>query len=253
MSDLDFKAAFLGYEEGDLPLLEELGINFKVIKQQIMSIYFLRKTMKIDNFSNYSSQLYENDTVNQNVIENDLTGPLIFLIVLCLALLLQGKVLFGCVYFLSIGLAVITQIMISCMNYTDETFFDNKKENKPNNHLNLQNNMSNESDTNHQTSYSFEKGSTYDNSVKSQKDNMTFSNEPLSFLQITSVLGYSLLPVVIFAFLNVIFSRFHNFMLFLGFFSAFLSAVVSNRKLNGGWLIYTLWITYMAYVVLTLY
>lgn len=310
MPDIDLKAALFGHEEGDLPLLEELGINFKVIKQQIIQLY-TEKNIKQD----ISSIAYNDTSQHAGTVKvsTDLTGPLIFLIILCVGLLLNGKVLFGCVYFLSIALAIITQTMFSCMNH-DQTYEsqynkqsrdnqdnlnkDNKfiNQNQQNtSYVNMQYNQNNYQDNvqgkdnyqgqyqnqgrsyqNVQPQYSNQYNSrdqNYNNAVQYDKqfiDNSRRphqagnyhsrvfvddidSKKPLSFLQITSILGYSLLPIVFFVFINILLSRFYNFMLFLGIISASISAVVCNRKLNGGWLIYTLWLNYMAYVVLALY
>lgn len=223
-SKIDLKSAFLGYEDGDLPLLEELGINFTIIKRQINEIYFgkgvgenyIRNSQKEESYSPFSdrnSQKEESsspfsdrnsysrsfsDLSIADPKEYDLTGPLVFIILLSLGLLLNGKVLFGCIYFLCIINSIISHFFISCL-----------------------------------------------------------SNYKISFLYVCSVLGYSLLPIVGFVFFNSLVCKVtkitNGIDLLLGILCACLSAWVSNRVFKIKYVSYTLWLLYMAFVLIAIY
>lgn len=92
---LDIRGAFTGYEEGDLPLLEELGINFSVIKEECIKIYSFKYPGILHNY--------------------DLTGPLVFVLIFSICLLHTGKVLFGCIYFICIIDSMIAHFFVNMM------------------------------------------------------------------------------------------------------------------------------------------
>lgn len=83
---IDYKAAFLGNLPGDTSLLDELGINFGTIKQESRVV--------LDVFLNKANTF--------NCKTADCVGPLLFYIVYSLFLMINGKMHFGYIYFLSL-------------------------------------------------------------------------------------------------------------------------------------------------------
>ncbi|EHY66559.1 protein YIPF5/7 [Nematocida ausubeli] len=75
------KNALIGYKEGDMPLLDELGINFDSIKKDSLRIVFVK------------SKGHE-DTM-------DMVGPLLFIFLYGFILFLRGTVHIGYLYYLS--------------------------------------------------------------------------------------------------------------------------------------------------------
>lgn len=69
---VNVREALLGYSPGDPPLLQELGIEFSSIRRDILRIFFLAKPHEKSG--------------------NDLTGPLLFLSLFSLILMVRGRV-----------------------------------------------------------------------------------------------------------------------------------------------------------------
>ena len=96
----DFRAAFTGTKEGDIPILEELGININTI---VSESKFIFKSMSMKN-------------VQLNFLESpDLTGPIFLLLIFSLALILNRKFHFGYIYFLSISSTSLMYFLFNVM------------------------------------------------------------------------------------------------------------------------------------------
>lgn len=91
---IDIKSALTGYAHGDPPLLQELGINFHTILQECRLLFTPTPTP---------------DSTT------DLTGPLIIVFLFSSILLLAGKILFGCVYFLSVLFTLAVHRLVNMM------------------------------------------------------------------------------------------------------------------------------------------
>lgn len=195
----NFKEAFLCYQEGDSPILYELGIDFSHIMDRIKIFYFLDDKKIENNFENNSEIMQDtNINIDSEKIDisksTDLTGPLIFLIILSFSLLLNGKLLFGAIYLLSIILSFLVHFLLQIFDF----YF--------------------------------------------------------SFFVVCSILGYSLLPIILFTFISSF--RFNeNFKLIIGSLLAFWSSIVAGKRFFGKLhpMNYTLWVFYMAFVILALY
>lgn len=83
--------------ENEPPLLEELGIDIDAVIQRIKAVAMLRPLEQ------------------RLVLEGDLTGPMLILGALMLALLLQGKVHFEQVYVLAVISWLSTYVLINLM------------------------------------------------------------------------------------------------------------------------------------------
>jgi hypothetical protein len=94
------KNALTGWVPGDPPLLDELGINFNTIKKE--STLILR--------------IFRRSQINYSFLENaDLTGPILFTFLFSLFLLLNGKIHFGYVYFISITSTFFIYFLLNVM------------------------------------------------------------------------------------------------------------------------------------------
>jgi protein YIPF5/7 len=130
-SGIDIKGALSGYLPGDPPLLSELGIDFSSIKKDSMLIFSIMKWKTRDaEFENVSS---------------DLVGPACFLFLFALALLLNGRIHFGYLYFLSLTSSLSIYVLLKLMTVLD-----------------------------------------------------------IDFLKVISILGYSFIPTLLFAFVNML-------------------------------------------------
>lgn len=96
----DLKAAFTGYETGDPPLLQELGIQFTTIHQEC-------------------SLIFHTPTKSAHIDRVDLTGPLILIFIFSFILLLTGKVLFGCVYFMCVLCTLVMHFVLNAMGESE--------------------------------------------------------------------------------------------------------------------------------------
>ncbi|OAG29473.1 hypothetical protein NEDG_00606 [Nematocida displodere] len=76
----NLKYALLGYLPGDKPLLEDLGIDFSAIKRNSMKVFFSKEAQ----------------------FSNDFVGPLLFLALFGLLMVIRGRVYFGYLYYLAI-------------------------------------------------------------------------------------------------------------------------------------------------------
>lgn len=76
------KDALTGYREGDEPLLDELGVDFRSIKKDSLRVLFIRREEDKDS--------------------DDMIGPILFMLIFGTVLILKGKVHFGYLYCLSI-------------------------------------------------------------------------------------------------------------------------------------------------------
>ncbi|ELQ76828.1 Rab GTPase interacting factor, Golgi membrane protein [Trachipleistophora hominis] len=93
---IDLKSAFTGYEPGDPPLLQELGIRFTTIHQECALIF-------------------HTPTKSANIDKVDLTGPLLLIFLFSSILLLTGKVLFGYVYFMCVLCTFVAHFVLNAM------------------------------------------------------------------------------------------------------------------------------------------
>lgn len=93
---IDLKGAFTGTIPGDTPLLQELGINFSTILQELKLIF--------------------KPTASFSAL--DLTGPFIFIALYAFALLLKGKIHFGYVYIITI---LSCSLLYFVLNVTKDT------------------------------------------------------------------------------------------------------------------------------------
>lgn len=98
---IDIKAALTGYLPGDPPLLSEFGIDFYSIKKESMMVF---KIMK-----------WSFDSTDFDAVSSDLVGPIFFLILFALVLLLNGRVHFGYLYFLSIFSSLSIYLLLKLM------------------------------------------------------------------------------------------------------------------------------------------
>uniref|UniRef100_A0A8C9GSI0 Protein YIPF5 homolog n=1 Tax=Piliocolobus tephrosceles TaxID=591936 RepID=A0A8C9GSI0_9PRIM len=85
-------------EEEELPLLEELGINFDLISKRMKSVFMI---YKIDD------ALFEN---------SDLSGPLIIVLSLGFILLLAGKASFSFIYLIGIVSSLSIYLLLNMMS-----------------------------------------------------------------------------------------------------------------------------------------
>ncbi|GAW82364.1 hypothetical protein, conserved [Plasmodium gonderi] len=85
-------------EEDELPLLEELGINFDLISKRMKSVFMF---YKID------------DTLFEN---SDLSGPLIIVLSLGFILLLAGKASFSYIYLIGIVSSLSIYVLLNMMS-----------------------------------------------------------------------------------------------------------------------------------------
>ncbi|ANQ09804.1 Uncharacterized protein PCOAH_00043860 [Plasmodium coatneyi] len=85
-------------EEEELPLLEELGINFDLISKRMKSVFMF---YKID------------DTLFEN---SDLSGPLIIVLALGFILLLAGKASFSYIYLIGIVSSLSIYLLLNMMS-----------------------------------------------------------------------------------------------------------------------------------------
>lgn len=90
---IDIKSALSGTLPTDPPLLEELGINFRTIRQESTLIF--KPTLKIEN--------------------SDITGPIIIVLLYSLLLLLNGKVHFGYVYFVTLASNLLIYFLLNVL------------------------------------------------------------------------------------------------------------------------------------------
>ncbi|TBU02664.1 protein transport protein Yip1 [Hamiltosporidium tvaerminnensis] len=126
----DFKGALTGYIPGDESLLKELGINFGTIKKESMLV----------------TRVFNRSHINYGFLESaDISGPLIFIILFSFFLLLNGKIHFGYVYFISLISTLFMFFLLNVMN-----------------------------------------------------------NKWIDFIKCCSVMGYSLLPVLLYSFLSIL-------------------------------------------------
>lgn len=86
MDQIDLKGALIGYAEGDLPLLHELGIDFNSICMESRVIF----------------EVFNKTTKYFNCKTAGIAGPLIFSLCYSLFLMVNGKIHFGYIYFLSL-------------------------------------------------------------------------------------------------------------------------------------------------------
>ena len=108
----------------ELPMLEELGIDLHLIKLKAVRVLlpykFISVIVRWVNKLGYrkSCIVETSDTPLNNAHESDqpeLAGPLIFAILLCFLLLLQGKVEFGAIYSLILTGIFGIKILLSLM------------------------------------------------------------------------------------------------------------------------------------------
>ncbi|KAM0672587.1 Rab GTPase-interacting Golgi membrane protein [Ordospora colligata] len=100
-SKFDLKSAFIGWLPNDRPLLEELGIDFGTIKKESRLIFKVMQKTDVD-FS--------------FVKDADLSGPIVFVGLYCLGLVMNYRIHFGYVYFISL---LMTFSMYFLLNVLD--------------------------------------------------------------------------------------------------------------------------------------
>lgn len=99
---VDLKAAFTGTCPGDIPLLEELGINLHSVKVEC--------TLPFKIFSTSLESLE---------IASDIAGSIIMIFLFAISLLLQGKLHFGYVYLVSIMASFFIFLLLNFMSISE--------------------------------------------------------------------------------------------------------------------------------------
>lgn len=100
-SRLDLKSAFLGRLPGDGPLLEELGIDFSTIKKESRLIF----------------GVFQKKHVDFSFVKNaDLSGPIVFIGLYTLGLILNYKIHFGYIYFISLLTALSMYFLLNVLD-----------------------------------------------------------------------------------------------------------------------------------------
>jgi protein YIPF5/7 len=162
---INIRSALTGSLPEDPPLLSELGIDFSTIKKESHLIF----------------KVLQRSTVDFSFIRNaDLSGPVIFIILYTISLVINRKVHFGYIYFISLVTSLSTYFLLNVIDL-----------------------------------------------------------KYIGLLECCSVLGYSLLPVVFFSFLNLLLSR------------TGLGIRVCCGLLFAGWSSYTASVVFCQYLSLT--
>jgi len=97
---INFKLACMGVFPQDPPLLQELGIDTNRIKTESQVTF---KALSFDN------------KVNAYESSHDLTGPVVFLVVYTLALILKGKLHCGYIYLISLVSTLSSYMLFNLM------------------------------------------------------------------------------------------------------------------------------------------
>ncbi|ORD97973.1 hypothetical protein HERIO_153 [Hepatospora eriocheir] len=98
--EIDYQSAFTGYQEGDEPLLKELGIDFSVIKTESLLVF------KGLNSSSTADALNSNDII----------GPLLYILAYSFILTLNWKIHFSSIYLVSVLFYTFTYILLFLIN-----------------------------------------------------------------------------------------------------------------------------------------
>lgn len=99
--EFNLRAAILGRLPGDGPLLEELGIDFGTIRKESRLIFGVLQRTPVD-FS---------------FVKNaDLSGPIVFVALYTLGLILNYKIHFGYIYFISLLTASSTYFLLNVLD-----------------------------------------------------------------------------------------------------------------------------------------
>ena len=99
---IDIRSAFTGHLSGDKPLLEELGIDFGIIRKESSLIF------KIFTPSSFDC-----------VVSSDVTGPFVNIIAFSLCLLLNYKMHFRYIYSISLFSIFSTYLLLNVMDLVD--------------------------------------------------------------------------------------------------------------------------------------
>lgn len=95
---IDLKSALTGSSFTDPPLLQELGIDFSQIKKECLLV------------------------VNPRQLDQcDITGPIIIVFLYAFSLLLNGKMHFGYVYFLTLASNLLIYFLLNAMKNTQKS------------------------------------------------------------------------------------------------------------------------------------
>lgn len=98
---VDIRAALAGSLPEDPPLLEELGIDFGVIKKESRLIF----------------KVLQRSAVDFSFVKNgDLSGPITFVALYTLGLVLNRKVHFGYIYFISLLTTLSTYFLLNVLD-----------------------------------------------------------------------------------------------------------------------------------------
>lgn len=98
---MDIKSAFVGRMPEDPPLLEDLGIDFGTIRKESRLVF----------------KVLQRTPVDFSFVRNaDLSGPIIFVILYTFGLVLNYKVHFGYIYFISLVTTVSMYFLLNVMD-----------------------------------------------------------------------------------------------------------------------------------------
>jgi hypothetical protein len=118
-----------GYDD-ELPLLEELGVNFAHIKGKVLSTYLFVTALRKNITSPFTDARHEENlgkqtltvlnpfqTVDQHMMDDsDVAGPIMFCMLFGTFLLLSGKVHFGYIYGVALLGSVSLHILLNLMS-----------------------------------------------------------------------------------------------------------------------------------------
>ncbi|ADM11194.1 Rab GTPase interacting factor Golgi membrane protein [Encephalitozoon intestinalis ATCC 50506] len=97
----DLKSAFLGELPGDEPLLKELGIDFNTIRKESRLVF----------------GVFQKKQVDFSFVKNaDLSGPVVFVGLYTLGLILNYKIHFGYIYFISLLTALSMYFLLNVLD-----------------------------------------------------------------------------------------------------------------------------------------
>lgn len=108
INNIDLKGAFTGYTEGDQPLLEELGIDFSAICSESKVIF----------------EVFKRTTKCFSCKTADSVGPLIFSLFYSFFLMINGKIHFGYVYFLSLVSNAFIYLLVNVLAENHISIFE---------------------------------------------------------------------------------------------------------------------------------
>lgn len=108
INQIDLRSAFTGYSEGDPPLLQDLGIDFGTISTESKVIFDVFRK---------STKCFDCKTA-------DNVGPYIFSFLYSMFLMVNGKIHFGYVYFLTLVSNLFVYFLMNVLSETQINIFE---------------------------------------------------------------------------------------------------------------------------------